>query len=202
MIKRLSVGIVFTIILSGFISAQTLSIGPIVGANFMTISNTPSSKKLVGLSIGAFANYSINEHLGTNLKLLFSQMGTATDNSAVSVRLNYIHIPLSVVYFFGNAGNKIRPKLFIGPYASFLLNASDKNGNNIVFPNGNDVYLKTDFGGILGGGFNYLIKSRTWLNIDANYSTSFSSIVDATNSDNKNKGFQFNVGISFPIGSK
>ena len=129
-------------------------------------------------------------------------MGTGTDNSDYTVRLNYIQVPLSVVYYFGNTGNKIRPKLFAGPYGAFLLNASDKNGKNIVLPNGDDVYLKTDLGGILGAGFNYIIRPLTWLNIDASYSTSFYSIVDATNSTNRNEGFQINVGVSFPIGNK
>ncbi len=162
MLKRIYLASAFTLFIGEASTAQTLSIGPVAGANFMTISNTLQPKKLVGLSLGAFANYSINENLGTNVKLIFSQMGTGTDNSDYTVRLNYIQVPLSVVYYFGNNGNKIRPKLFAGPYGAFLLSASDKNGKNIVLPNGDDVYLKTDLGGILGAGFNYIIRPLTW----------------------------------------
>ncbi len=164
---------VFTVIMGGFLSAQTLSVGPVAGANFMTISDTPLAKTKIGLSVGGFANYSINEHLGVNFKALFSQMGTKIKDSDLSVSLNYIHVPVSIVYFFGNIGNVIRPKLYAGTYASFLLNSTDKNGKNIVLPNGNDLYFKTDFGVVFGTGFNYSLGSRTWLNIDAAYSSSF-----------------------------
>lgn len=200
MLKRNYFIIACYFIISGVISGQTLSIGPMIGANFMTVSNITNSKTLTGLSLGGFGNYSINEHLGINAKLLYSQMGTGLENSQNLVRLNYIQLPLSAVYFFGDTGNKVRPKLFAGPYASYLLNAEDNNGNKIVYPNGEDFYLKTDIGGIIGAGLNFIFADRKWLNIDATYSSSFNSIVDAANSSNKNTGFQLNAGISFPIG--
>jgi hypothetical protein len=200
MLKRIHFIIAYYFITIGIISGQTLSIGPVVGANFMTVSNITNSKTLAGLSLGGFGNYSINEHVGINAKLLYSQMGTGLENSQNLVRLNYIQLPLSAVYFFGDTGNKVRPKLFAGPYASYLLNAEDNNGNKIVYPNGEDFYLKTDIGGIIGAGLNFIIADRKWLNIDATYSSSFNSIVDAANSSNKNTGFQLNAGISFPIG--
>jgi len=199
MLKRIYFAGAFVISLWGMSFAQTLSLGPMGGANFSTISNSPSSKTLGGLCIGAFANYSINEHLGINGKVLFNQMGTGFENTDAIVRLNYISVPISAVYFFGNIGNKIRPKLFAGLYAAYLLNAKDKNGNDIVLPNGNDVYSSADFGGLLGAGLNFSLASRTWLNVDASYNTSFNSVVDQTNSSNKNTGFQITVGVSFPI---
>ncbi len=200
MLKRINFICALTISLYGMTYAQTLSIGPAGGANFTTISDIPTSKTLVGVSLGAFANYSINEHLGINGKVMFDQMGTGFENTDAIVRLNYLRVPVSVVYFFGNIGNKIRPKLFAGPYASFLINAKDTNGNDIVLPNGNDVYRSTDFGGLIGAGFNYTLAERTWLNIDASYSSSFYSVVDQTNTTNKNTGFQITAGVSFPIG--
>ena len=69
-----------------------------------------------------------------------------------------------------------------------------------MLPNGNDVYRSTDFGGLIGAGFNYTLAERTWLNIDASYSSSFYSVVDQTNTTNKNTGFQITAGVSFPIG--
>jgi len=200
MLKRIYLFSAMCLFVLGTVSAQTLSLGPIVGVNIMTISNTLSSKEMIGLSAGAFGNYSINEHVGVNGKLLFSQMGTAFENTDYTVRLNYIQLPVSAVYFFGNSGNKLRPKVFAGPYVAFLMSAKDNNSNDIALPNGDDIYLKTDFGGLLGVGFNYLVISRTWLNLDASYSSSFSSIVDASASTNRNTGFQINAGVSFPIG--
>ncbi|MBK7638413.1 MAG: hypothetical protein IPJ13_32225 [Saprospiraceae bacterium] len=40
----------------------------------------PKTKTLKGLSVVGFGNYSINEHLGVNAKLLYSQMGTDQEN--------------------------------------------------------------------------------------------------------------------------
>lgn len=183
-----------------YVSSQTLSIGPMIGGNFMSISNTSDGKMLAGLSAGGFGNYSFNEHLGINAKLLFSQMGTQLENSDNRVRLNYIQLPLSVVYFLGSTGNKIRPKLFAGPYMSYLIGAYDKNDDKIVDLNGNDIYFNTDFGGTIGAGLNFIIADRKWLNIDVSYSSSFYSILDVPESANRNSGLQLNAGVSFPIG--
>lgn len=144
-------------------------------------------------------NYSINENFGLNAKLLFSQMGTGTDNSDDIVRLNYIQLPVSMVYFFGKNGNTLRPKLFAGLYGAYLLQARDKDGNDIVFQNGDDVYVKSDFGAQLGAGLNYIIRPRTWLNLELLYSTGFSSVVDVEGTKNRNNGFQISAGISFPL---
>lgn len=200
MFKKFYLAGTFTFFLGGMILAQTLSIGPMVGANFSTISDATLTKTLTGLTIGGFANYSFNEHLGLNAKLLYDQMGTGIENSEAIVRLNYIRVPVSAVYFFGEIGNKIRPKLFAGLYASYLLNAKDNNGNDITLSNGNDAYTSSDFGGQIGAGFNYTLAGRTWLNIDASYSTGFISVVNESNTTNKNTGFQISAGISFPIG--
>ncbi|MBK8516751.1 MAG: PorT family protein [Saprospiraceae bacterium] len=200
MSKRLYFASAYTFFLSGMILAQTLSIGPVAGANFSTISNTTSSKTLVGLSLGGFANYSIKEHLGLNGKLLFDQMGTGLENTDNIIRLNYIRVPLSAVYFFGKNGDKIRPKLFAGPYVGFLMNATYSNGDDIILFNGKDAFSSTDFGGLLGAGFNYIFGDRNWLNIDAGYNASFNNISNEIGSDKKNTGFQITAGVSFPIG--
>lgn len=181
------------------VKAQTLSVGPVLGANFSTISDLPNAKSRIGISAGAFANYSIDEHYGLNVKFIFSQLGTKIENSTLSNRLNYFQIPLSGVYFFGVAGNSFRPKIFAGPYVGILLNARDANGNDIVLANGKDYFKKIDFGGQIGVGFNYRIMSRTWLNVDASYASSFSKISEVTNNSYKNTNLNLNVGISFPI---
>lgn len=179
--------------------AQTLSVGPLLGANFSTISELPNAKSRIGMSAGAFANYSIDEHFGLNVKLIFSQLGTKIDNTTLSNRLNYFQIPVSGVYFLGEAGNSFRPKIFVGPYLGFLLSAKDNDGNDIVIANGDDYFKKVDIGGQIGAGFNYRIKSRTWLNVDASYASSFTKISDVTNVAYKNTALSLNVGVSFPI---
>lgn len=179
--------------------AQTLSIGPVLGANFSKISKLDNAKTRTGLSAGVFANYSIDEHFGLNVKLIYSQLGTKLDNTTESTRLNYIQLPISGVYFFGESGNRVRPKIFLGPYVGFLLSATDTNGNDIVDANGNDYYKKVDFGGQVGVGLNYRIKDRTWLNVDASYASSLGKIIENSNITYKNTALALNLGVSFPV---
>lgn len=178
------------------INAQTLSIGPMIGVNSSSISEATNGERLMGLSAGAFANYSINEKIGLGVKALFSQMGIASSVSDESLRLNYLQIPLTGVYFFGESGDKFRPKVFLGPYVGFLLGA--KNQNDIDFK---DNFNSVDIGGQLGLGFNYSLKERTWLNVDAGYAAGFTTAASTDDAVGKNNAFSLNVGLSFPIGS-
>lgn len=177
------------------INAQTLSIGPVIGANFSTVSESENGERLMGLSAGAFANYSINEKLGLNLKVLFSQMGVASSVSDNKVRLNYLQIPLSGVYFFGESGDKFRPKVFLGPYVGFLLGA--KNGDLDI----KESLRSVDIGGQIGLGFNYSLKERTWLNIDLGYAAGFTTVDAADDAVGNNNALFVNVGLSFPVGN-
>jgi len=194
--------ILFTLIMASTVllnqsTAQTLSVGPVLGGNFTKISGITNAKSLSGLNIGAFANYSINEHIGMGFKLTFSQKGTAVENSTGTVRLNYLQLPITGVYYFGSIGNSFRPKIFAGPYAGALISAKDNDGNDIV-----GVYKKADIGGLIGLGFNYSLKSRTWLNIDASYSGSLTNIAEAANTTYKNTGLSISAGLSFPISAE
>lgn len=176
------------------IKAQSLSVGPLLGANYSSISEANNGERLLGLSAGIFANYSINEKIGLNLKALYSQMGIASSVSDDNLRLNYLQIPLTGVYYFGQIGDKFRPKVFLGPYVGFLLNA--KNGDIDI----KDSFNSIDFGGQIGLGFNYSLKERTWLNVDLGYSTSFTDVYSANNVNGQNNALFLNVGLSFPIG--
>lgn len=182
-----------------FADAQKLSFGPMVGANIAKISDVPNSKSQIGPAAGVFLNYSVNENIGFGLKGLFSQLGTSVDNSSAEVKLNYVQIPLSGVYFFGERGNIIRPKIFLGPYVGFLLSAKDQNGTNIVDSGGQDVYNNTDFGGQIGVGFNYSMNNNSWINFDAGYATSLVNITDHSSLNHKNNFFFVSLGYSFPI---
>ncbi len=108
MLKKITIISAFIIGSISIISAQTLSIGPVVGINISKFTENSNSKNLVGMSVGALANYSVNENLGLSAKLLFSQLGSKyTINNATS-RLNYLQMPISLVYYFGNTGEKFR----------------------------------------------------------------------------------------------
>lgn len=118
------------------ISAQTLSIGPMIGGNVSTFTAISNNKGLIGLSLGGFANYSVNDHFGLGLKVFYAQLGTTYNTNSEHERLNYIQVPITAVYYFAKAGNQIRPKVFAGMYLASLINATNKNGNKIVGTDG------------------------------------------------------------------
>jgi len=180
-------------------TAQKMSFGPVIGANFATISDVPNAEVNTGLQAGVFLNYSVNENVGLGLKGLFSQLGTHVENSAAEVNLNYIQIPLSGIYYFGERGNTFRPKVFLGPYLGFLLSSNDQNGNEILGVAGNDAFNKADFGGQIGLGFNYSMQDRGWINVDAGFSGSLTNITDHNSLNHKNRSIFLSVGYSFPI---
>lgn len=199
-LRNISFAIITTLVF-GFTTsqAQTTSIGPVLGINVSTFTAEPNTKPLVGFTAGGFINHSIEEHFGINAKLLYSQLGSAyTFNTDIN-RLHYIQVPVSGVYYFGNNGQKFRPKISVGLYGGSLLSANHKSGDNVVANDGSPYYKKGDFGGLLGAGFNYLVGSKTWLNFDAGYQAGFVDVTTSNATDFKNKGFTITLGLSFPI---
>jgi hypothetical protein len=108
----------FTILLTqvSILKAQTLSVGPMVGINASTFSGSTNTKYLTGVAVGAFGNYSINEHVGIGAKFLYTQLGTGYENLNYINRLHYLQLPITAIYYFGELGDKFRPKIFGGPY--------------------------------------------------------------------------------------
>ena len=179
--------------------AQTTSIGPMLGTNVTTLSNIPNAKYTPGLSVGGFLNHSVNENFGVNGKLLFSQFGTAYENSTFINRLNYIQLPISGVYYFGQAGDRVRPKIYAGVYAAALTNGADADANDIIGLSGQTRFRDYDAGGQVGVGLNYRVQSRTWLNVDLGYTAGFVSVSESPNENLRNQGFNLNIGLSFPL---
>jgi Outer membrane protein beta-barrel domain len=201
MLKKIT--IITALVLSSIseMMSQTLSIGPIVGLNISKFTENQASTNLAGLSVGALANYSVNEHVGLSAQLLFSQLGSNYKPANTSVRLNYLQMPISLVYYFGDAGDKFRPKIYGGPYFGRLLTAKNENQSDIVDLNNNDIFKKQDIGGQLGLGFNYLLKSRTWLNLDLGYGASFTNIGISEALKEHNSALTVKLGVSFPVGA-
>ncbi|WP_435353098.1 porin family protein [Emticicia sp. SJ17W-69] len=200
MLKKITLLFALLLFNAKLISAQTLSIGPMAGINVSTLTAAPNTKALLGASIGGFLNYSIDDHFGLGAKLLFTQLGSSYTYNEDINRLNYVQMPLTAIYYFGDAGNQFRPKVFIGPYVGALLRANHKSGDEVLGTDGKPYYNKTDIGGLVGAGFNYRIKSRTWLNVDAGLGKSFTDVSKASLGYH-NLAFSLNVGVSFPVGN-
>lgn len=193
--------IVLLLLAGNLVSAQNLSFGPMVGLNVTSLSGKPNSSSKAGLLAGGFFNYSSKNWFGVGVQFLYNQAGAKLDAPTEEINLNYLQVPVLFTYYFAgqNTPGSFRPKLFAGPHANFLLNAKNKEGNDLN-PNGN-FYKSTDFGVTLGGGFNYALQNQMWINVDARYGIGLTDATQAPNINISNRGFGLTVGLSFPLGT-
>jgi len=180
--------------LYGQLNSNNFSIGPRLGVNYSNITNPEEAESLAGLVAGLTSTYSINQHSGITLDLLYS--GEGYQNVDTKLRLNYMRIPLLYNVFFGELGQSFRSKVFLGPQAGFLLSA--ESGTTDVKEN-----MKNFAFGIGAGlGFNYQLKDRMWLNTDLR---SFFDLTDLRDnppsSSDKNaiRNIQLSIGIAFGL---
>jgi hypothetical protein len=217
--------ILITIAISAKVMGQDASAGPKVGVNISSLSNTGNSKSLTGINAGGFFIYSIAEHFGVSGDVLYSGEGakftsvTAEGSDAISVesklRLNYIRVPLLANIFFGSLGDKLRPKISLGPSLGFLTGVSNMLTTTTtsagmvtaISSKSTDKsgFSSFDFSALVGAGLNYKVGDRTWLNLDARYSIGASDIHDVkvdNESQVKNNVFSVAVGLAFGLGSE
>ena len=168
------------------------SIGPRVGINFSNVSNVDGSEALTGLAIGLTGTYSISEKTGLTIDLLYSGEGYKLNSD--ELRLSYLQLPIFFDLFFGELGEKFRPKVYAGIQPGFLLD-SKNNGNDVE-----DVF--NSFNVAVGGGlgFNYRVGSRIWLNTDLRAALGLSDIrEDAIGDKVANSNIQLSLGLAYGL---
>jgi outer membrane protein W len=135
------------------------SIGPRAGVNFSNVSNVDGSESLTGAVFGLTSTYSINETVGLTMDALYSREGYRTGIN--DVKFAYLQIPLYFDVFFGELGERFRPKIYAGVVPGFLLdvNVNDEDADS-------DQFDAANFALSGGLGFNYRMASRIWLNTD------------------------------------
>ncbi|MEO6306132.1 MAG: outer membrane beta-barrel protein [Bacteroidia bacterium] len=136
---------------------------------------------------GLSAVYSPFVHWGFGLDAIYSAEGakfTSVENSYVT-NLNYVRIPVKVIYFFNEYKNDFRPKVAIGPTVGFLTNAKDNPG-----------FTKTDFGANASLGFNYRLLRAVWLSVDGTYYQGLIDSYTLNNENDLNGNVRLDVGIN------
>lgn len=181
-----------------------VDLGIKAGFNYASLDgpSSISSESRNGLMFGAFLGVKVTDKFGVQVEGLFMQRGadiSYTDvNNASSVtkaRFNYFDIPVLITY---------KPVPFInfhaGPYASYLINVSLKEGtagaqntyNTITKSNFNDW----DYGICAGVGFKALFISG-----GARYNLGLNKIANTTNANNfidgRNRVVTLYLGWSF-----
>ncbi len=114
-----------------FIATTTLTaqshyaVGPIVGVNMASLTNTAGATPRYGMTFGLFSDYRFSQLFGFEPEVDYSMQGAY--NGAEYVRTNYLNVPLMAKLFLADNFN-----IQMGPQFAFCLNAkgyaTDKSG--------------------------------------------------------------------------
>jgi outer membrane protein W len=178
------------------VAQDRFSLGPRFGLNFGNVTGVDESSAASGLVAGLTSTYSINENTGISVDLLYSEHGWEEPISS-EYDLRYLDIPIYFNYFFGELGNRFRPKVYVGIVPQLLLNAEvDDTEIEKEFLNS---FLLSLGGGL---GFNYRVGERIWLNTDLRSYIGLSDIRDGDvleGDDVKLRTVQFSLGLAYGI---
>ncbi len=178
---------------------QTLSFGPIVGANFSKISDIDNSEFNTGVTAGGQLTYSNENNWGLGVGLLYSREGVDITAGSLEgeTNLTYLRIPLKGYLFLRENEDRFRPKLFLGPSIGILLDGDSKLGGNEI--DVKDNFNTFDLGIMVGAGFNArLSESGTWFNFDVGYTHGLLNVAE-NGADGANRGITATVGVLFGI---
>ncbi|MBC7848845.1 MAG: porin family protein [Chitinophagaceae bacterium] len=192
--------------LSDVKAQDNLSFGVLGNVGHTWMSGDGENKFKPALGAGLRLVYSANANLGIGGDLKFSAEGARKEfNNGltdVKVNLNYIRANPQLLYFFGEFGDAVRPKIFAGPSLGFLISGKTKSttGNTTTEVDSKDNYNGFDFGALVGAGANFRVAPGKWLNLDLGYTHGF---VDLTKSDNNtayNRNLAVGIGLTWGIG--
>lgn len=189
---------------------QHVSIGPTAGFGHNWLYNeafTADYEKSFhpSYNVGLKMVYSIVNHWGISADLKFSGEGgrfnLKTGDNEFIYRANYIRLPIQGIYFFGEYGQAVRPKISLGPSFGFLVGGKYKqevNEQSTYEQNINQLFKGFDLGLNVAAGANFRVSPNTWLNTDLTY---YHGLSDVSESDNtiRNRGIGVNVGLLFGI---
>jgi outer membrane protein W len=186
-----------------------ISLGPLGGFGHSWTSNMDNRFK-PSAHLGIAMIYSRFEHWGWGTELTASHEGYSTriggngTVQTISYDPTYLRMTPKAYYFFGDYGDNIRPKIYLGPSVAYRL-IEDKYvsgpGNaevrymNTTTPMINDWDLGID----AGAGVNIKIAPYTWLNLDADYYHGLLDVTRWSNINNMNRSLRANVGVMIGI---
>lgn len=182
-----------------------ISLGPIGGFGHSWTSNMNNRFK-TSAHLGIAMIYSRFEHWGWGTELTASHEGysTAIGNQTFTYDPTYLRMTPKAYYFFGNYGDNIRPKIYLGPSVAYKV-AEDRY---VGGPNNSDVrytdrgsYMINDWdlGVDVGAGVNIKVAPYTWLNLDADYYHGLLDVTRMNGMNNMNRSLRANVGVMMGI---
>jgi hypothetical protein len=185
---------------------EYVSLGPIAGFGHSWVSDMDDQKFKPSVHLGIGLIYSRHEHWGWGADLTVSHEGFKAKDDATDLELSvnpvYLRFTPKAYYFFGNYGDRIRPKVYLGPSVAYKvdervsLDDERLNSDEVDMLFGNDVFSDADLGLTAGAGLNVELKKGVWLNLDGNY---YHGLLDVTDEGNANRYLRLNVGVLFGL---
>lgn len=200
--------------------ARRFTFGPRVGMIAANITETPpewddDKEYRVGLSAGAFFEWSITETVRIQPEILYARKGVMTNlydgliSIDADVYFDYIELPIVIKYTF-RPGRALRPCLYAGPSFAYCLSAEAELSAWIVSTtiDFSSFAHTTDFGLVAGAGVSYPLGQGA-VTLDARFQRMFTNAIlsgdfeidgseqTISEDDFKHFGFVFLAGYAF-----
>jgi hypothetical protein len=195
--------------LAGFTFAQTVSFGVKAGVNFSKLSAssggvTASSSSTTGFHVGGVADIGFGDW-SLQPGILYSTKGGSygTSTDGVKLTLNYIEIPVNVLYNIPAGVGKV----FIGggPYFGWGVSGkgtvtglgtstgSGSETTNVTFGSGQNDTKNPDYGINILGGFRF----QSGISLSAGYGIGLGNLSNDSSGSIKNNVLSFSAGYFF-----
>lgn len=145
-------------LLPATLMAQNFGGGAILGANFSQIDgDTDAGFRQVGLSVGGFVRYDLNDRFFLQPEIKYEQLGSRQRQGFFVIRSHHISIPILLTTNLGidlGEGNQ-EIQLEAGPVVGILLGASERISGN----DQSTIFRNPDFRAVAGGTYRF---SERW----------------------------------------
>ena len=157
----------------------------------------------VSYGIGMRMLASIHPNWGISSDIKFSSEGGTFGREASDARMvyraNYLRHALQGVYFFGERGNRVRPKLSVGPsvaiFAGGKTKLKDAGTENMPEMKSKNIFKTWDFGLTGAAGVNIRLKESVWLSAEGAYYHGLTNANDLSSQKMHHRGLGFNIGL-------
>lgn len=194
-------------------NAQHLSLGPVASLGHSWTSGISGNRDFkFAPALGVGLVYSRHENIGWGGELTISHEGFKSEYllangmvQDVTVNPVYLRMPLHLIYFFGQRGDKVRPKIYAGPTLGLRIDERRKysTGTTTILENSSsltgDLFSRGDFGLNAGIGANFKVTLNAWLNLDAGYYHGLVDVIPTDMDNNHNRNIRLNVGLMFGL---
>jgi hypothetical protein len=157
----------------------------------------------VGYGFGMRMVASMHPNWGISSDIKFSSEGGTFGKDGSDAkrvfRINYLRHALQGVYFFGDRGNRVRPRISAGPSIAIYAGGTSKlkDGGSESMPDikSKNLFKTWDFGLTGAAGVNVRLKETVWLSAEGAYYHGLTNVNDVTSQKMHNRGLAFNLGL-------